>query len=865
MPAMNDSQFANRRILLVDDNAEIHAAFAKIFRPELEGADALAKSEAALFGQTGSEIEPLVFEVDSALQGAEGLARVCAAHAEHRPYAMAFIDMRMPPGWDGIETTVRIWRQDPAIQIVICTAYTDYSWGEILDKIGGTHRDGLIILKKPFESVEVLQLANSMTAKWSLARQAACRMEDLVRMVDARTRELQLTNQQLAAETKRANEMTERAVAEAHAKSEFLAVVSHDIRNPFQAIMGCAELLKETPLDPMQREYVETIEEGGRATLTLVNDLLDVSKVAAGRLELERAEFNLAETLENLARLLAIQAHAKNVEFTVDIDPEVPEFILGDAARIRQVLLNLAGNAVKFTEHGEVTVDVSVVSTSTPEVTLRFGVRDTGIGIPADRLSGLFQAYHQADASMTRRFGGTGLGLFIVRRIVELMGGTTGVESREGLGSTFWFTAPFVSVPDSDRQRRAAVLAMNGRVLVVDDNATQRRVLVRQLQSLGLEAAGAGWANEALGILREAHAARRSFAAALVDHRMPGCDGAELSRTINSDPQLNSTRLVLLTFSGQAHEPFAACGIAACLTKPVIRQDLIDCLHLVLAASAQDWHAQTSPMITRKLLRAHRGREKRHILVAEDIPAGRRVMCRTLEHLGYRANGVANGREAVAAWESGQYHLILMDCEMPQLNGFDATRMIRSREPPGARIAIIALTGHAMPGAELECKAAGMDAYLSKPIDRERLESCLVRFLGESIDTTGVHPILLAGDTDSDDKLVDLAALRVLADGDEAFMREVLSEFLRQGSAAISELGEAVARGDASSLARTAHSLKTTAGELKAPALWQSVVRLETAVREGAAEEYARLTEQVRQDIAHALEYVRRWSACNVL
>jgi CheY-like chemotaxis protein len=402
---------------------------------------------------------------------------------------------------------------------------------------------------------------------------------------------------------------------------------------------------------------------------------------------------------------------------------------------------------------------------------------------------------------------------------------------------------------------------MSGRVLVVDDNATQRRVLVRQLQRLGLEAACAGSANEALGILREAHAARRSFAAALVDHRMPGCDGAELSRTINSDPQLNSTRLVLLTFSGQAHEPFAAFGIAACLTKPVIRQDLIDCLHLVLAGSAQDWHAQTSPIITRKLLRAHRGRGKRHVLVAEDVPAGRKVMCRTLEHLGYRANGVVNGREAVTAWETGQYQLILMDCEMPELNGYDATRMIRGREPPGAHIPIIALTGHAMPGAELQCKQAGMDAYLSKPIDRERLESCLVRFLGESIDTTGTHPNLLAGNTDSDDKLVDLAALRVLADGDETFMREVISEFIRQGSTAISELGEAVARGDAVSLARTAHSLKTTAGELKAPALWRSVEHLETAVRQGAAEEYARLVEQVRHDVAHALEYVRRCSA----
>lgn len=686
----------------------------------------------------------------------------------------------------------------------------------------------------------------------------------LEQTVNARTVELEAANSQLAktngelaAETERANVMTERAVAETHAKTEFLAVVSHDIRNPFQAIMSSAELLQDTPLDPMQRDYVETIEEVGRTTLSLVNDLLDMSKAEAGRLELDSVEFNLPGTLEDVARLLALKAHAQQIEFIVDVDPQVPEYVMGDPARLRQVLLNLAFNAVKFTAHGEVAVEVRVAESSSKELMLHFQVRDTGIGIPPDRLQSLFQPYCQGDLSITRRYGGTGLGLFIVHRIVALMAGTTGVESVEGSGSTFWFTARFLRPSSPDPRHHSAAPAMNGRVLVVDDNASQRRVLTRQLQQHGLDATSASSAAEALTVLHQAYVSRQPFAAALVDHRMPETDGAQLAAQITADPELNSTRLVLLTSNRPMHAPFAELGIAACLAKPVAQRDLIDCLQLVLAGSAGDWHAHTSPIVTQTLLRAHRGRAKRHILVAEDTPASRKVACRTLERLGYRATGVANGREAVTAWESGRYHLILMDWEMPELSGPDATRIIRSREGPGSHIPIIALTGRVLPGTELECKKAGMDGFLAKPIDRDGLEACLARFLSECLDTTGERPSLPPGVATHDLVPIDLAAVRELAGGDETWLRGVLDDFTQQGATAVIDMDAALAIRNSNSLAQIAHALKGTADGLKAHGLRQSAAELELAARQGAVEQYMRLVDRVREDVARIREYLR--------
>jgi two-component system, sensor histidine kinase and response regulator len=395
------------------------------------------------------------------------------------------------------------------------------------------------------------------------------------------------------------------------------------------------------------------------------------------------------------------------------------------------VLLNLGSNAVKFTHNGEIAIDCKVLDKDANGVLLRCEVRDTGIGIPAERLGSLFQPFSQVDTSTTRRFGGTGLGLSIVKRLVELMAGEVGVESRPGQGSTFWFTARLGLAEANAKARPTPPIELRGqRVLIVDDNATNRKVLMGQLTLCGMEPVCCSSADEALTVLRQAAAVDRPFEIAVLDHQMPGCDGAQLGTTIRGEAGLGHTRLILLTSSGQRGEDslFAELGFAAYLVKPVTQRDLTEALALVLGSHADAWHLRTQPLITRQALRTQRGLEAPRVLLAEDNPVNQKVACRILEKLGYGVDVASNGQAAFDAWHSGRYHIILMDCQMPVMDGYEATRRIRTAETGRLRTPIIALTAHAMKGADEECVAAGMDDYLSKPIDREQLRSCLERW-----------------------------------------------------------------------------------------------------------------------------------------
>jgi signal transduction histidine kinase len=395
----------NLRVLVIDDNLSIHEDFRKILQPSTE-TPGLDEARASLFGGECLQKALVQFELNYADQGQAALALVQMAQREGRPYAVAFVDMRMPPGWDGLETIERIWEVDPEIQTVICTAYTDHSWDDIIRRLG--YDDRLLILQKPFSSVEVSQLATSLTSKWNLARQARQRLE--------------------AAE------------AASVAKSQFLANVSHEIRTPMNGILGMSELLLRTPLNDKQRRYIETLHKSGMALLQVINDILDISRIESGKLKLESIAFDLRQLVKDILELFSGPIESKGLRLTVEIaDSLLPEYD-GDPMRIRQILINLLGNAIKFTTQGEIALHVTVAEDTVDTTTLCLKVRDTGIGIEPDVQAKLFTPFTQADGSTTRKYGGTGLGLAIVKQLAQMMGGRVGVDSVPGRGSMFWCT-----------------------------------------------------------------------------------------------------------------------------------------------------------------------------------------------------------------------------------------------------------------------------------------------------------------------------------------------------------------------------------------------------------------------------------------
>ncbi|MES1196054.1 MAG: response regulator, partial [Steroidobacter sp.] len=463
--------------------------------------------------------------------------------------------------------------------------------------------------------------------------------------------------------------------------------------------------------------------------------ILDFSKIEAGKLEIEKLDMDLRTTVEDAARVLAVQAHHKGLELIVNLDPNLPDWVRGDPGRFRQILLNLAGNAVKFTERGEICINVNLVEQNNKGTRIRCEVIDTGIGIAPERLKALFMPFSQADSSVTRRYGGTGLGLSISRRLAELMDGEAGGDSTEGKGSRFWFTAQFDPADENTiiTQRLLPVTLNDRRIIAVDDNATNRKVLAAQLSHCGTKATFASSAAEGLQLMQEAAMRGQPFEVALLDHDMPGCTGAELGMMIHADPQLKGVRLVMLTSSGSLGDSghFADIGFSGYLLKPVSQRDLIDCLMLIL--NDKKTGASHGTIVTRHELRERRARDRvgnRHrILVADDDMVNQKVARRMLQALEYEVDIVNNGREAIAAWRTGQYDVILMDCQMPIMDGYSATREIRQLEKGNAHIPIVALTANAMKGADLECKADGMDDYLTKPIERARLEMCLQQLL----------------------------------------------------------------------------------------------------------------------------------------
>ena len=697
----------------------------------------------------------------------------------------------------------------------------------------------------------------------------AARRLDFSTLLEAASQALTCQHQEWDAEIKRRTEIEEElrcAKFEAdeanRSKSEFLANMSHEIRTPMNGVIGLVDLLLDSPLPPKQREYAKTISDSANALLSIINEILDFSKIEARKLTLENVPFNLMEVVEGSLDIAAKDAQEKRIELAEFVKPNVPIHLKGDPVRLRQVLTNLVGNAVKFTAEGEIVVTVSKESETANQTVLRFEVKDTGIGIAPEVQGRLFQAFRQADTSTTRHFGGTGLGLAISKQLALLMGGEIGVFSTPGSGSTFWFTAKFEMQADAPQTAATAPLDLCGlRVLIVDDNPTNRHILHCQLSSWKMVPTCVPGGKEALAILKQA-LATKPFDLAILDMQMPEMDGLMLASTIKADPQTAGMSLMILTSMGRlSSEEIQKAGVAAYLTKPVKQSLLYDQIASVVAGIPKE--ALPERAMSKDALACSPVKSTR-ILVAEDNVINQMVTLGQLQKLGYCADLAVNGLEVLIALRKADYGIILMDCQMPEMDGYEATRRIRADTSLARQPKIIAVTAHAMAGDSAKCLASGMDDYISKPVKLEDLGAKIARW--ESIPGEGAETPAAAQPSASPapggKPALDRERLETLReldmDGDAGFFISLLETYRQSARADLDAMKGALACGAFDKLRDKAHSLKGSSRNIGAEEIGdmcQEMEALAGAQSKGDAEE---LLQRLSREFARAEQEIAR-------